>query len=153
MRIEIVDAATTRPLRLAVLRPGYPADTPTLPEHPDAGGLAARDGETVAGAAVLLPRRFAVRPDDPAWQLAGMAVAPDRQGQGVGMLLLDRVVALAGERGAALVWCNARATATGFYRRHGWRTEGEQFVGAIGLPHVVMWRPVEPPGPATSSHG
>ncbi len=151
MRIEIVDAAVTRPLRLAVLRPGYPADTPTLPDPPDAVHLAALDGDAVAGTAALLRRPFPHRPDERAWQLTGMAVAADRQGQGVGSLLLDRAVEVASEREAALVWCHARVTAIGFYRSQGWRPEGEHFVGAIGLPHVLMWRPVEPSAAATSS--
>lgn len=151
--MEIVEASAelTRPLRLAVLRPGFPSDTPTLEDPPGALHLAARDDGDVVGAAVLLPRAFAPQPDRRAWQLRGMAVAPDAQGTGVGARVLDAAVRLAATHGVELLWCQARTTAVGFYERQGWQVEGDEFTGAIGLPHLLMWRPVEPAADATSS--
>ncbi|GAB2456320.1 GNAT family N-acetyltransferase [Jatrophihabitans fulvus] len=151
--MEIVEATAdqTRPLRLAVLRPGLPPDTPTLEDPPGAVHLAARDGGEVVGAAVLVVRPFARQPGRRGWQLRGMAVAPARQGTGVGAQVLAAAVRLAAGRGVEVLWCQARTSAVGFYERQGWRVEGEEFTGAMGLPHVLMWRAVEPLPDATSS--
>jgi GNAT superfamily N-acetyltransferase len=155
VRILAVPAATTRELRRAVLRPQWEPGRPMAgDDDPAAVHVAALDGADVLGACVLLPRAYPPHPERPgSWQLRGMAVAPARQRAGVGGRLLAGALALVRERGAALVWCDARVTAAPFYRRHGFAGEGPEFRHAeTGLPHLRMWRDLgEPERPPTSS--
>lgn len=143
LRAAVVDAPTTRELRRALLRPEWPPGS-LLPGDDDPGAIhvAVYDADQLAGCCVLQPRPLPSRPaDGPAWQLRGMAVAAHRQRQGVGAAVLDAAVAELGSRGARLVWCDARTTAVGFYRRHGFAGEGTEFEHAeTGLPHLRMWR-------------
>ena len=144
-------------LRTRVLRPHFeggelarfPGDLDASTRH-----YAARDrGEDVIGCATLmwvnlpeLVREAFPGSSEQGWQLRGMAVDPRHQGEGVGGALLDfierDVLALRqeGEPGEVLVWCNARARATGLYARFGMRELGERFIiEGIG-PHVMMAR-------------
>jgi GNAT superfamily N-acetyltransferase len=76
------------------------------------------------------------------WQLRGMAVVPEVQRSGVGALLLQAVEeGIRNGRGAVL-WCNARAPAAGFYEKHGWKVIGEEFEIPTAGPHVRMWKAV-----------
>lgn len=130
-----------RELRYRLLRPHQrPSDLVyDGDDDPDALHLGAFDGERLVGIASVAPD-----PSEPwapgAWRLRGMATEPGVRGRGVGGELLERCMEHAAERGAALVWCNARVRAEPFYRRHGFEPVGEVFdVPPIG-PHVRMVR-------------
>jgi GNAT superfamily N-acetyltransferase len=144
MDIRLVDGATTQELRRAVLRPNWPVGSPMHgDENPDAVHFAAVDGDAeVIGCCLILPRPYPLRPDEAgAWQLRGMATAPERQGTGVGTAVLNYAVEHARRRAGRLLWCDARTTAVPFYRAHGFVTEGEEFLHAeSGTPHFRMWR-------------
>lgn len=136
--VEEVAAAVTYPLRGAVLRPGRPVEF----DGDDAPGtvhLAARTPEGgIVGVVRFHPAPCPWHPAGAAWQLRGMATDPAIRGTGAGRALvtagLDRVRRLGGD----LVWCNARASAAGFYTRMGFATVTEPFeVPPIG-PHVGM---------------
>ncbi len=68
-----------------------------------------------------------------------MAVLASWRGRGVGGALLDRLVALARERGHARVVLNAQTQAMPFYARHGFAPVGAPFVEA-GIAHHAMAR-------------
>ena len=80
-------------------------------------------------------------PTQPAVQLRGMATDPAHIGTGLGSLLLAEGLRRASD--VELVWANARVTAIAFYERHGWTTNGPEFVTVdTGLPHrLVTCRP------------
>jgi predicted GNAT family N-acyltransferase len=139
--IRRVSTEDIRPLRHSVLRPGqafletrYPGD--------DAGvHLGAFDGDRLVGIASLYEED---RVGGPAggWRLRGMATEPDVRGAGFGAALLVGCIEEVGAAGGTEVWCNARMSAVGFYRRAGFEVISEEFdVPGIG-PHVVMTRPV-----------
>lgn len=97
------------------------------------------DDLTVVGVVTFLDRECPVRPGVfPARQLRGMAVAVDRQGEGLGARLLAEGV----ERcGPALVWAHARLPAVGFYEAHGFTAEGDVYDHPVGdgtLPHRTV---------------
>ncbi|MEW6236290.1 MAG: GNAT family N-acetyltransferase [Candidatus Omnitrophota bacterium] len=75
----------------------------------------------------------------PAWQLRGMATAPDYRGSGVGKILLQLAEeAVMEESGIRLLWCNARAAAAGFYEKQGWKIVSDEFlIPGVG-PHYKM---------------
>lgn len=154
MRIEVVDRGATRELRRAVLRPGWPVGSPMHgDDNPDAVHLAALDDDgRVVGSVLVLPRNYPLRPEvTGAWQLRGMATTPERQGQGIGGRLLAAAIEQVSRRGGRLLWCEARTSAVGFYRQHGFVAEGEEFLHAeSGIPHYRMWRMLEPSHSPTS---
>lgn len=71
-----------------------------------------------------------------------MAVLPGWRGRGVGAAILERLVAVARERGLAEVVVAAQLRAVGFYERHRFRAEGPVFDEA-GIPHRTMRRRLE----------
>jgi GNAT superfamily N-acetyltransferase len=77
--------------------------------------------------------------------LRWMAVAPGRQGQGIGAAVILRAVEVLRERGVALLWANARDTALQFYLNNGFsEVAGSGFVHeSSGMPHTVVVRRIE----------
>ena len=70
-----------------------------------------------------------------------MATAPDVRGTGVGGLLLERGLEVVTPAGGALLWCNARTAALGFYRRYGFQVGADEFPsGPHGVLHYRAWR-------------
>ena len=137
MTIRVLDFATEsaalRDLRMRVL---YPGRSPERADYPgDADGVhigALTDGGELAGCASLFWR------DGLALQLRGMATAESLRGTGAGRAIVRFAERFARENGSPRPWCNARASAVGFYERCGWRTEGDEFeVAGIGG-HFVM---------------
>ncbi|WP_336032860.1 GNAT family N-acetyltransferase [Geodermatophilus sp. FMUSA9-8] len=138
------------PLRSAVLRDGGPAGLPG-DDDPATVHLAARTADgRVAGVVRLSPAPCPWRPDARApWQLRAMATDPAVRGTGAGRALVEAGLALVGERGGDLVWCNARTGAAGFYERLGFAVVTGGFdVPPVG-PHVGMLTAV--PGATRSS--
>ena len=157
--VELVPAAASYPLRHAVLRP-HQSIAEVVWENDDEPGTATfgaieRASGAIVGVATVFPEpapfeaaEAGVPPGagsaTTTWRLRGMATRPDAQGQGIGSsvlnAVLDHVAAAAGD----LLWCNARASAVGFYERAGFRTWGPEWVISSIGPHVVMWRWIEP---------
>lgn len=138
-----VTADEIRDLRHRVLRPSQPVEATVYPgdDLPTTAHLGAFDGERLVGIASLYDE---ARPDGPAggWRLRGMATEPDVRGYGFGAAVLAAAVEHVAARGGRELWCNARATAIGFYRRAGFDVVSDEFdVPGIG-PHVVMARAV-----------
>jgi predicted GNAT family N-acyltransferase len=72
-----------------------------------------------------------------------MAVDKSLQGSGYGAALLRSCLEYATRQGGTQVWCNARTTASGFYRSLGFSQRGDPFeLPGIG-PHHLMWRRLE----------
>ena len=78
------------------------------------------------------------RQDAGAMQLRGMATDAAVRGTGAGLAIVRFAETFARKTGAPRLWCNARATAVGFYEKCGWHKEGAEFeVAGIGG-HFVM---------------
>ena len=142
-RVEVrqIDAAQTIPLRHAVLRPGRPVSSAHFPgdDAPATCHLGVfRDTELISIASLFLaemPGRAGIR----AYQLRGMATAPEARGTGLGRLLVQACLKYAREKRAEVLWCNARTSAAGFYQKMGFEISGTEFeVPDVG-PHYVMW--------------
>ena len=135
-------AADLLDLRREVLREGRddPPSSHVADDAPDTIHLAARDvsGQVVGGVSLVRePRRFG--DVDVAVQLVLMAVAFERQGERIGELLIGAAQTTVPGDGPR-IWAAARSTALGFYERCGFRSVGDEFVGAMDLPHrLVVW--------------
>ena len=77
----------------------------------------------------------------PDGHIGRMAVLASWRGQGVGRALLEALLRLAHDRGIRRVKLNAQSRAVGFYQRHGFVAEGQEFIEA-GIAHRAMWRDV-----------
>lgn len=75
----------------------------------------------------------------PDGHIGRMAVLREWRGRGVGGALLERLVALARERGHAVARLNAQTHAMSFYESHGFVAVGDEFDEA-GIPHRAMER-------------
>jgi GNAT superfamily N-acetyltransferase len=135
--VRAISAEATRPLRQLVLRPGRPfAETLFAGDDaPTSAHFGAFDGAELVAVATLLDAPHPERLGERACQVRGMASHPRVRGRGFGAAALDACLAEARRRGAAWVWCNARAEALGFYTRAGFRVTGPEFeIPGIG-PH------------------
>jgi GNAT superfamily N-acetyltransferase len=143
VRVEEVPAEATHDLRWRVLRNRRPGAAVVFPEdaRPGAFHLAVRDDTgTVLAVASFSPEATPYRPG-PAVHLRGMAVDPPFQRHGLGRLLITTVVERLRADGVAVLWCNARDSAAGFYARLGFEVAGEGFVPPeSGVAHHVMLR-------------
>jgi predicted GNAT family N-acyltransferase len=70
-------------------------------------------------------------------RLRQMAVINNLQGKGIGKALMQFAENIARDRGFRKITMHARKTATGFYEKLGYSTNGEEFL-EVTLPHVVM---------------
>ena len=66
-----------------------------------------------------------------------MAVRSDRQGEGLGRMLLEGLLQLLGGEGVERVELHSRAWAVGFYERLGFERVGNSFQ-EVGLEHWKM---------------
>jgi GNAT superfamily N-acetyltransferase len=129
---EIVD------LRHAVLRAGLPREMAWFegdgePSTRHYGAFL--DGRNVGCATLHLNHWL----DEPAWQLRGMAVAPDQQSTGLGRAILAFVEDdVKTNHTVRLMWCNARVPASRFYQRLGWQIVSEEFEVPTAGPHFRM---------------
>jgi predicted GNAT family N-acyltransferase len=138
-RLGVFEPKLLHPLLLRVLRPGQPQISV---DHdydylPNALHVGARDAVgAIVACATLYPEPT---PDGRAgWRLRAMATAPEVRGKGYGASTLRLGMQLARDRGATLLWCNARSGAVWFYERLGFTKTSEEFeIPPIG-PHFVM---------------
>ncbi|HSX68835.1 GNAT family N-acetyltransferase [Nocardioides sp.] len=150
--VEQVDPYATVWLRQRVLRPHQTYDE-VLAETdvPDLFAIGALVERALVACVVAHPDPFppgaglpeSAAPEGSAWRLRGMATDPVQQGHGYGTAVLARVLDELRLRGAGLVWCNARVSAEGLYRKAGFAAVGEPWDDPQIGPHVQMWRALE----------
>jgi N-acetylglutamate synthase-like GNAT family acetyltransferase len=91
-------------------------------------------GERVVGCVCLLPNH----PKKGTAKLMQMAVDPQRQGEGIGRLLVAELERRAfGELKIKELFCHARDNATKFYEKLEWKISGPEFLEA-GVKHYKM---------------
>jgi predicted GNAT family N-acyltransferase len=74
---------------------------------------------------------------EPGGKIGRVAVRREWRGTGVGAEIMRHLVNQATELGFEAVYLHSQTTATGFYRRLGFRAEGPVF-DEVGIPHVRM---------------
>jgi len=78
--------------------------------------------------------------DKKAYQLRGMAVLPEFQGQKIGELLLRKAEQHLAKIGNQTIWCNVRTSAIGFYEKNQYLQIGDIFEIADVGPHILMFK-------------
>jgi GNAT superfamily N-acetyltransferase len=144
VEIRVITAADTLPLRLAVLRPNRAATSAQFPGDYDLTARhfgAFRDGQ-LFGITSLFRVEMTDHPGVPAFQLRGMATAPQARGLGLGTAIVNACLKFARDEGAELLWCNARISAAEFYAKLGFSTVSSEFdIPTVGS-HVRMMFPL-----------
>ena len=77
------------------------------------------------------------------FQFRKLAVGPAFQQQGIGSILLNQATLHAKENGGALLWCNARVSAIGFYLKAGFSETGKLF-SKNGFDYEIMEKMIIP---------
>lgn len=155
--IVSIAAADTHDLRRRVLRNGDPAGVVIWPrdDEPATTHYGAKDQ---AGRIMAIGTIYAQPlPDNvtdsalahgipPAhqFQFRGMASDAAVRGSGAGRAVLAALFAHAQRQTPALLWCNARVAAIGFYEKSGMRIISDRFdIAGVGPHHVMAVRLVE----------
>ena len=146
VEIREMSVESVRPLRRQVLRAGMANQSVDFDgdDEPGTFHLAAvdRSGRVVA-TSTWLRRDHSPRPGAIAYQLRGMATAPDQQSRGLGARLVHAGLERLAAEGVDLVWANARDAALAFYQRLDFTVEGDGFVEKVTqLPHHVVVREI-----------
>lgn len=136
---EVVD------LRHAVLRQGLPRAEAIFrgDDQPSSRHYGAFRGGHLLCCATLHASEW---DGEPAFQLRGMATAPEARRTGLGRKVMEwieadlRAAADAGEPVPLLLWCNARVPAVTFYQAMGWAVVSDQFEIPTAGPHVRMMK-------------
>lgn len=152
--IRPISAVQARPLRQAVLRPHQAPDQLVYPgdDGPDSWHVGASLNDQLIGIASVYQEPPPNETPAGLWRLRGMAVLPGMQGQGLGRLLLQACLDHVTARGGKALWCNARTSASGFYRALGFEAVGEVFeLDGIG-PHFFMKRAIARPWHCRQDH-
>jgi predicted GNAT family N-acyltransferase len=95
--------------------------------------LAALEGEVLLGGVILKPLTA------DRLRLRQMVVTPAAQRRGIGRQLVQAAEAIAHARGARAIELHARAYASDFYAKLGYRIEGPQFM-EVNISHFKMIR-------------
>jgi len=140
--IREINAEQTRTVRQAVLRPHQEACELVYPGDDDSESfhLGAMRGDEVL--AILSMYRQPTPDGAPAWRIRGMASLPEVRGTGYGRLLVEIARDRAWGVERAPIWCNARESAFGFYRKLGFEIVGDLFeIEGIGTHGVMVLTP------------
>jgi ribosomal protein S18 acetylase RimI-like enzyme len=120
-------------------------DVAPLPDVPDqAARVEAFAGPHAERFGLLGESMDKHHPHDPHHYLSFLAVLPDRQGQGLGSLLLEDHHRRLAETGVAAYLEAANARSRELYLRHGYRDIGDPMILPDGPPMFPMWRPSNP---------
>jgi predicted GNAT family N-acyltransferase len=95
----------------------------------------ARHGSQVMGTGRLLPVRYGA--EATVGHIGRMAVLKAARGTGVGSMILRALMAAAPAYGFTAIVLHAQTHAVPFYLRHGYVTEGDEYLEA-DIPHFTM---------------
>ena len=142
-KISVITASETYPVRREVLRPGRPEEECFFEGDLDQETLhlGLFLNGTLAGIASFMFRRNDQFSEKIQYQLRGMAILQEHQGEGYGAFLLRKGEKLLQERHPVFtLWFNARESAMGFYHKYGYRSIGEPFMIPRVCMHILMYR-------------
>ncbi|WP_205727884.1 GNAT family N-acetyltransferase [Flammeovirga pectinis] len=122
LEIKEITAAQTWAIRHKVMWPNEPLSYVKIPDDDKGQHLGLFIGEQLTSVISLFMDA------DKNVQFRKFATVKSEQGKGYGSILLKEVIKVAKERGASLLWCNARATATVLYEREGLHQTDSSFV-------------------------
>jgi GNAT superfamily N-acetyltransferase len=143
---EVIEAAEARPLRRALLYPGaapeavdYPGDS-----HPSARHLGAFKDGVLVGVATIHPQPMPAATRTGAWRIRDVAVEHGHRGQGIGALLLERLLEHAAVHQGVVAWATVRIAAFGFFEHFGFARSGPPVDDPAEGPQYLMHAAIRP---------
>jgi predicted GNAT family N-acyltransferase len=115
---------------------GVPAEIEVDDEDATAVHLVSTIGERVVATLRITPMGHADK-------IGRVAVQREFRGKGVGRRIVERAMRLIAEKGGREIVLHAQVPIIDFYRRLGYREEGEVEMDA-GIPHIWMRKRLEP---------
>jgi ribosomal protein S18 acetylase RimI-like enzyme len=135
--IKEILATETLPLRSTVLRSNIPYGECVFQTDASGFHLGAFAGTELVSVATFFPEDYPELGSG-GYRLRGMATHFAYQGQGHGAALIKAAIHRLKLNGTCYLWCNARTSAVGFYKKLGFVIISEEFeVPGIG-PHYNM---------------
>lgn len=120
VKIERITAEQTLPVRHQVLWPDQPMTFCRVPEDDEGKHYGVFiDGNLVCVASVFIEGQLA--------RLRKFATLPDYQGQGIGTKVIEWILRDLSASNVEQFWCDARESASGFYRKFAMKPYGERF--------------------------
>jgi ribosomal protein S18 acetylase RimI-like enzyme len=141
LRIDFISTEETYPLRNSVLRPNKPVESVFLEKDNDheTFHLGAFYENKLISIGSFHKSNHPQFSQENQYQLRKMATDPDYRKINAGRKLIEYGVEELRKRNVALMWCNAREVAIGFYEKLGLKTAGDFFdVPGIGR-HKLMY--------------
>ncbi|MBE7174836.1 MAG: GNAT family N-acetyltransferase [Mucilaginibacter polytrichastri] len=129
--IEQVLPEVTLRLRRDILYPGQELRTVLLPEDQDGLHYGLFYDNELAGVVSLFDS------GNGRWQFRKLAILEKYQRKRFGSLLLAHLLDETERLGGNALWCNARLSATGFYKKFGFAEKGDTFSKG-GIDYVIM---------------
>jgi predicted GNAT family N-acyltransferase len=132
-----------RPLRHRVLWPHIALEEECnidIDLREDAIHLASFDGDRIVSVGSLFQMDSPKINFSKQYRLRAMATDPDYRGQRAGKVLVEKAMDILREKGADVLWCDAREIAVGFYESLGFIKLPEKYdIPKIG-PHYFMYK-------------
>lgn len=124
--IKFINAEKTLPLRSKVLKGNMPFEQCIFPTDHHGFHLGYFLDENIVTVATIFEEDFpALGPGG--YRLRGMATEPQHAGKGYGAAVIKFAIDELKKRGAAYIWCNARSSALGFYRKLNFEILSEEY--------------------------
>ncbi|XXG95469.1 hypothetical protein Hte_001733 [Hypoxylon texense] len=136
--VRPISAAETYALRHAVLWPDKPMSYVQLPDDLKGQHFGAFTNDNPEELVSIISLFI---DDSGEARFRKFATASEWQGKGIGTALLKYTIEAAVKLGATSIWCDARQSALGFYRRFGMSGEGAVFFKGE-VPYLRMSRPL-----------
>jgi GNAT superfamily N-acetyltransferase len=138
-----IEAYHTKPLRHLVLWPHIAKEEDCIidiDQREDAIHLGTWDGDRLVSIGSLFKMKSPKLENQNQHRLRAMATHPDYRGKNAGKVLIGKACEILKEKGAEVLWCDAREAAIGFYTALGFQLLDELYeVPCIG-PHKFMWK-------------
>ncbi|MFN2747075.1 GNAT family N-acetyltransferase [Bacillus sp. z60-18] len=142
IEIKQIDAEETYEIRHRILRPNQPLEA-CMYETDLLGGTFHLGGYyrgRLISIASFHKAEHSELEGQKQYQLRGMATLEGYREQKAGSTLIRHAEELLRKKGADLLWCNARTSVSGYYKKLGFSEQGEVYdIPPIG-PHILMYK-------------
>lgn len=140
MKIKIISAEITYPIRLEVLRRNIPLPYKFNGDYDENTfhlGVYNKN-QLIAVSSYMKVKSNNFKGEQ--YQLRGMATLGVFQGSGAGKLMVDKAIEILKEQKIGCLWCNARVIAVPFYEKQGFNILGKIFDIKYVGPHYLMFK-------------
>jgi len=140
MIIKKIDSSQTTSIRHQILRAGQPIETCYYPNDNAPGTF--HLGVFIDDELVAIGSFYAENQSDVNYstqcRFRGIATIPEYRNQGYAYALIEKAIDKIKPLGVEVIWCNARTSALGLYKKLGMKVVSDEFeIEGIG-PHLVM---------------